>query len=988
MTSEEKIEILKKIKDVEREADKAIQRAEKEKKEIIANAKNEARITLEDAEEEAEKVKAEIIANAKSSINQERSKLKEKWKEKIFEIENRGKRKTEEAVDFLYTEFFRTIKSVSTSWTKTEPERKQIQEEPQEGAEIGEGSTPRELENKSRRPKAKGIPTEKKKRGRTTTKTRKTTYRGKKDLGQKSSRKKSFDSSEQETREETTDFPEEEITSTRIKSPLVEIDLDEAKVFLVLPEQQLVDMDLISSKQVSYRVNVNSRELSVPVTLYKDSQDNVIKTVEERIELEKPLEYFKVNFPNEIESREFEYNHFDDDIYVFVPRGDTKAKIHYLFNSKESINPLPNRNLWILLKENLEVEIEPNLVEQTWIWDRYQPLNINLKGESELILKDPRDGQEKSYPCMAFSMDGEIVEDDYKDLFPLFIGNNLKIKAPKSKKAGWIVWIQNEYFSPQLVNECWDGEDPLVLEVPDDLPCECGSFQIDICEPKDRIPVQTLFFRYIPFIELEYPKDLILPGEDGHNVEHISVYLNSTDSWQLDLQSNVKGYIEDNKLLVEVTADEDTCQFTINKRGRIETKFEMQVTIPRVRWKTSRQTDWKDKKIELKRDELKPGEKLFLFVKTNDLVNKYNISGILRTDHQEIQEESLTYKEKKYSLFLNKFSESIHKNKNRLSLELEIKKPTGEVIGSIEVLNIPQVEKWRYDYYKDKKFVGDFSTEEIALISSLFEASGKILSYKPILGWYENGELALDRIFKEYIDETLEGKIFSDKSVLDSYPDIVDFNSFERKDFAEFFDNIKKIILHPCVMYFWVYNKIDIPFFPRNKEGLLFYLKFFEGGEKEKLKWIFKEKSYSGEIMDEITYELIKQAHVSLGIKEKLHKFEKGFESPDYREHLFRDDLYDNGMRYLIAKWRFLIKRDGHLGNVFTERDDNFLRRKVIEEANKTKYREYILHPGSLEKTLRLRIDALELTKEDRKKALIDAIEFFKKYWKTEEEKH
>ena len=483
-------------------------------------------------------------------------------------------------------------------------------------------------------------------------------------------------------------------TPTRVESPFIEIDLNEAKVFLVLPKQQFKP-NAVSNipQQLKYKLELDGEEQTIFVKVSMDNQGTA-EIEEKRIELVKSLKSFQIVLPDELQDRTYKkaysYNHNYKNLYAFVAIGNNWGRMKYLYDADGNINPLPHRMVWLLLHEDFKLEIESNyLPEETWIWEQYRPFRVNLKEMDELIIKNTKTSKECKLPCEpTFSIEGQVIEDDFKDQMPLLIGETFKIKAPRGNPYGWTVWIQNKIAGYRIITENWSGVEPLSLRLPDDLPCEGGEFQVDICQQDSRIPDETLFFRWLPFIELNYPKELIIPNpRQGHKSAFINVKV-SGEEWALNYGVDRKvGYIESNSVQIEIRPEKNTVRFSITKKGKPEILTKFKITIPRLKWKTSKYEAWNGKFQNIKRDELIYGESCYLFICTNDFNNRYDLSAILETNGQRLQGEKFNQQGINYNLELNQFYDTIKQNKNALRLKIEICRTKDyKLLGSPEVL--------------------------------------------------------------------------------------------------------------------------------------------------------------------------------------------------------------------------------------------------------------------------------------------------------------
>jgi len=553
-----------------------------------------------------------------------------------------------------------------------------------------------EEKTKKQKPYKKNAPTggEKERRKPSEDKKKPSDFKQRKeiDLGDTQRRKSKSDKSLKQVSpsEKTNKVPKEKGVALRVESPFVEIDLNEAKVFLVLPKQQFKPSTVSNiPQQLTYKLELNREEQTISVKVSMDDQGTA-EIEEKKIELEKLLRSFHVVFPDELQGRPYSYLHGNENLYAFVAIGNNRGRIHYLYDKDGNINPLPNRMVWLLLHEDFKLEIESNyLTEETWIWEKYRPFRVNLKEMNELAIKNIKTSKEYKLSCEpTFSIEGQVIEDDFKDQMPLLIGETVKIKAPWENPYGWTVWIQNKITGYRIITENWSGVEPLSLKLPDDLPCECGEFQVDICQQDTRIPDETLFFRWLPFIELNYPKELIIPNSrQGHKSEFIKVKV-SGEGWALNYGVDRKvGLIESNSYQIELRPEENSVRFSITKKGKPEILTNFQITIPRLKWKTSKHEAWNGKLQNIKRDELIYGESFYLLICTNDFNNKYDLSAILETNGQRLQEGKFIQQGINYNLELNQFYDTIKPNKNALTLKIEIRKTKDyKLLGTPEIL--------------------------------------------------------------------------------------------------------------------------------------------------------------------------------------------------------------------------------------------------------------------------------------------------------------
>lgn len=484
----------------------------------------------------------------------------------------------------------------------------------------------------------------------------------------------------------------------RIQSPFIELNLDEAKVILVMPEQtfQPKDTTINIPKELTYNTKLNDEEHSISARVIQDDH-NTSKVEEIRLEVEQPLQELHINFPPELQNKEFTYKHGNRALYAFLAVGNSRARMHWLYNSQDGgINAIPQRSVWLLVKEKYQVQPGPDMVEETWVWETYQPLHIDLSDAAELNALNSETEQAIKIPCEPnFSIVGEsLASDDYKDDMPLLTGEYARVLAPRVNPSGWVVWVQNKQAGHRVINCGWTGDEPLEIKFPDDLPCEWGEFQVDVCEQDEQVPAGTLFFRNVPLLSLKQPSDLIVPHPShGHEIAVIDVVL-SQNSPICELNCSQRILIIERGWRIELPSSDDTVRFSVASKGKPETMVCFKVTVPRLRWKTSKQKGWVDKPSKLKREELISGQDLYLSVRTNERDGKYDVSATLEAGTVRLQEARLVQERGMYRLGLNQFYDTIKAAQKNIKLKLNITdRKTRNTVAAVDCLYFGQPKK-------------------------------------------------------------------------------------------------------------------------------------------------------------------------------------------------------------------------------------------------------------------------------------------------------
>lgn len=473
----------------------------------------------------------------------------------------------------------------------------------------------------------------------------------------------------EEIKKKTDEMEISNYDATRIESPFIDLDIDSKTVSIVLPEQRTKDNapeGTLTEQNYRLRVNNEWKDISARAIVKRE----YLNLKEQKIWLEKPIEEFEVIFPDGFKRR-YKYEHKDNRFYIFVAVGNDRGKLLYY------IDKLPRRLLWILLDEKCEIA-EYNVIrviEESYIWRKYKPFLVDLRQADVLTIKNKETQEEIKFHCEpSFVVTGDyLVEDDFKLECPLFRGDNIKIIAPYESQAGWNVWIQNRIAGSKLISKIWTGLEPLTLDCSKDLPCNFGEFQIDLCELNGGRD-ETLFFRWIPYIELDYPNELIIPDcKIGHVEALVTIILDRSKKWKLkDEKGKEINPKEDSHYELCILPQNERCCFSVSV-DQGEPILRLGVTIPRLRWKLSSQEKWHDRTLDIKKTDLLSDKLLDLLICTNDFNSEYNFISILEIEgqSQKIQTEKFNRKGMLYIINLNQFYDTIRYYNNNLALKIE-----------------------------------------------------------------------------------------------------------------------------------------------------------------------------------------------------------------------------------------------------------------------------------------------------------------------------
>jgi hypothetical protein len=162
----------------------------------------------------------------------------------------------------------------------------------------------------------------------------------KKDLGRKTAPIRAPKKKRSNSKKRTTP----KIDLTRISMPFIELNFSSFQINLVIPNQ-IIMLDEVVEK-FHYKIELNSKKLTQTAQVSK-LNTKYFKVEKIEIEIEEPLEHFKVIYPEEFKNSRYilEYFHKENEIYIFSGRYQNKAKTIELLDKDGKYNLIPKIKL-------------------------------------------------------------------------------------------------------------------------------------------------------------------------------------------------------------------------------------------------------------------------------------------------------------------------------------------------------------------------------------------------------------------------------------------------------------------------------------------------------------------------------------------------------------------------------------------------------------------------------------------------------------------
>ncbi len=456
--------------------------------------------------------------------------------------------------------------------------------------------------------------------------------------------------------------------------PRIILDNNEGCVKLVIPEQKLILRN--PPVNIEYLIKINENVFSLKAKV-SEIDTNYFKVEKIEQKLKTPLESYEIEYPMIYNKKKLLYNHIhkDRNVYLFNLPKNSKSRMVKLWDDFGFPNEIDKKQYIVLHPKSFETEPSHKKIDELNIWDYNYPKRIDLRENEYLKIKNIETNEESCIFCSTlFSLHGKKLDfDEYQSKGPLITGQKLSITSSRINSEGWCIKIRNGIGNVKILNDAWTGAEPLRINYQKDLVNKIGEYKIEIYNENSTKKIETIKFRYIHYIEVNYSKDLIIPEKIGHSKEIYQITLGENyNELKINVPHNVGSIIneDDNGIDLILNSKTDSVKFSIIRKDNPKIKTNIQIRIPRLRWRLF--DDWHDKKVVIKRQEIFESDEALLEVLTNDPRQTYQIIGQLS---DKVLLKQMHLKESKpfhYTCKLDALFDELKENTKELKFAIKI----------------------------------------------------------------------------------------------------------------------------------------------------------------------------------------------------------------------------------------------------------------------------------------------------------------------------
>ncbi|MHA1427878.1 MAG: hypothetical protein ACTSQI_17995, partial [Candidatus Helarchaeota archaeon] len=492
-------------------------------------------------------------------------------------------------------------------------------------------------------------------------------------------RRKSYSGERRKKVEKDTKYGQKRMKAAyRIETPYVELNLVENCVELVIPKQKLKKgVPILKSRE--FKLN----EDTMPLEVDSNEDGEYIQKEAKRYKIDNQLIGFEI--PQYL--KRFSYIHQDQVIYFFR-RSRNIYKLEYSTD-------LSNGDYIILLDPDWEILTSVKEDYNKWFWGKYEPFKIHLSKDSGLLIRHKEKGDKKTFKGITYFkiLSENKIGDKFLDSSPLFFSKKpIRIRSETKLAENLLVWIQPSQFSGQKKKIEWKPFKGNLLIRPEDLPAPLGEFQVDIWEEGESFSIDRLYFRYIPFIRIEYPRKLIIPNwKEGYDVMEVKISVQESFYVEADFHVEREHSASYSSYTIKVPPKNVSLDLNIKKRDFSSQELAIRIELSKIRWKLLGQSQWQSKILVLNSEDIKSGVINDLEVQITDEDSEYRVQAFLKNDQNSVQEDNLRKRKNKneYTLHLTQFADTIARFSSDMSLELVIS--TKEKKYSKEMNRLPVI---------------------------------------------------------------------------------------------------------------------------------------------------------------------------------------------------------------------------------------------------------------------------------------------------------
>ena len=458
----------------------------------------------------------------------------------------------------------------------------------------------------------------------------------------------------------------------RVQSPRVEVDPFAGEVALIVPSQNVPVEEYRDDPNPSVTISVDGQKTGLSL---KDTEqdDQQVTLAELRLPLPRRFKQLSIRFPECLKERVYDFRWQTPAVYVFEPRSEGLPRLLQVFQGNGGINRLPRRELWLLVREGLQLS-EDILLEEysTTAWETYHPCLVDLSQVDALELRDGTDEYVvRMQTRWQLELTGTVLDDSLFDTLPAYT-DACSVAIPTGCENDVKISIRSTDRRLEKVLELKPEKNSGRLDLAPLLGQHDCEIQIDAVSVSGPHDWESRKFRWLPSIEaIECPlQNILVPGGNGHGKQRVVVQRRSIDRKLVPTPEIEPYYGGSGSLHYLLDSNCDELKLGIGNSQRVELCFRL----PRLRWRLSEGTgdkQWTDRPVPLQREHFSLARSCKLVFGVSGWARIPAGASIALKNREHMLQETRVRRERQADIaILSEFCDTVREHRESLQLVL------------------------------------------------------------------------------------------------------------------------------------------------------------------------------------------------------------------------------------------------------------------------------------------------------------------------------